>query len=486
MDLRSVSFAVYLFAGGLCFAQVASQSSSPAPQTPSQAGASVPAISSMPGGQNPFFGGIPQGQPSSTVMELGLADAIGRGLRQNLGLYLGEQGTRTAEASRLTARSGLLPNVSAGIFDSGQQLNLKALGFPGIPGINPIVGPFNVFDSRLYVSQAILSLPSLHKNRAGAERLEAARLSYQDARDVVVLGVAGLYLQATAGRARIEAARAQFKTAQALYKRAADMKSAGVVAGIDVLRAQVEMQAQQQRVIFFENEFEKQKLSLARAIGLPIGQPFNLADQVGYTPPPALTLEQALQQAFQDRSDYRSAAALVRAAESSKRAAEAERLPGLEFSGNYGAIGPRPWDSHGTFAATFTLSVPIFQAGRVRADVLEADAVLQQRKAALADLHSGVEQEIRTSFLDLKASGDQVAVAESAVKLAAEQLKQAGDRYSAGVADNIEVVQAQESVATADENYISALFAYNLAKASLARALGSAEKTYLQFLKGAH
>jgi outer membrane protein TolC len=439
----------------------------------------------MAGPQSPFEGGIPAGQPSQAPLALTLEDAIARGLRQNLGLFLGEQGTRAAEAARLSARSGLLPDVYAGVSNTAEQINLKSFGFGGFPGIAPIVGPFNVFDARVFVSQAILSLTSLHKARAGAENLKAAQLSYQDARDVVVLGVAGLYLQATAGRARIEAARAQYNTARALYQRASDMKEAGVVPGIAVLRAQVEMQAEQQRVIFVENEFEKQKLGLVRAIGLPVGQSITLADTVPYTPPPALTVEQALEQALDNRADYRSAAALVKAAEASKRAAQAERYPGLEFDGNYGDIGPRPWDSHGTFAAGVTLKIPIFQAGRTRADILQADSVLRQRTAALADLRNGVEEQIRVSLLDLKAAGEQVAVSESAVKLAAEQLKQSEDRFSAGVTDNLEVVQSQEAVATANENNISALFAYNLAKASLARALGAAEKTYLQFLRGA-
>jgi outer membrane protein TolC len=473
MIFRSTSLAMlYLCACGIIFAQLAS--------------GPVPSSAGVPGGRSPFMGSIPNGQTTSTPLALTLEDAIGRGLRQNLGLFLGEQGTRSAEAARLSARSGLLPNISASVADVAQQINLKSFGFGSFPGVPPIVGPFNVFDARLAVSQAILSLTSLHKARAGAEGLRAAQLSYQDARDVVVLGVAGMYLQATAGQARIEAVEAQYKTAQALYQRAVDMKQAGVVPGIDVLRSQVEMQAQQQRVIFYQNEFEKQKLGLARAIGMPVGQPFTLADKVAYTPPPAITVEQALQLALENRADYRSAAALVSAAEAAKRAALAERLPGIEFEGNYGATGPRPYDSHGTFAAGVTLTIPVFQAGRTRAYILQADSTLQQRKAELADLREGVEEQIRVSLLDLKASGDQVAVAESAVKLAAEQLKQAEDRFAAGVADSLEVVQAQEAVATANENDISALFAYNLAKASLARALGGAEKTYLQFLRGAN
>ncbi len=461
----------------------------PAPEVPRQAAAPVTQTPSVqaPGASaaGPFAGGIPAGQASPGVLSLSLRDALARGLKQNLGLILGEQATRTAEAARLFARAGLLPDVTAQVADTGEQINLKALGFtsfPGAPGFRTIVGPFNVFDARLYATQPLVNLSALFNNRAARQGLRAAQFSYQDARDIVVLVVAGLYLQAVADRARIDAAQAQVNTAQALYQRAVDMRNAGVAAGIDVLRAQVELQAQQQRLIFFRNEFEKQKLNLARAIGLPIGQQIALSDQVPYTPAPPVTLEQALDVAYRSRSDYRSAQELVSAAENQKRAAEAERLPSLGFSGNYGAIGPRPWDSHGTFAAAFGLTVPVFQAGRVRAAVLQADAQLQQRRAQEQDLRASINYELRTAFLDLQAAGDQVQVARSAQTLANQQLTQAQDRFTAGVANNIEVVQAQEALATADENYISALFSYNLAKVSLARSVGGAEKNAMQYL----
>jgi outer membrane protein TolC len=457
------------------------------PEVPRQASAPVPVPSGLAGAQGPFAGGVPTGQVSPSVLQLKLSDAIDRGLKQNLGLFLSEQGTRSAQASRWLARSGLLPDITTRTSDTSQQIDLQALGFPGgIPGIPNIVGPFNVFDARLYVSQAVLNLSALRNNRAGSENLRAARLTAQDARDIVVLGVAGLYLQAISGQAQIAAAQAQVNTAQALYQRAVDQKTAGVVPGIDVLRSQVELQAQQQRLIFFKNQFEKQKLSLARAIGLPLGQQFALADRVDYTPPPLVTLEAALEQAYQSRSDYRSASALVSAAEASKKAAEAERLPAFQFDGNFGDIGRRPWNSHETYLASLSMNIPIFQAGRTQADIQQADSLLQQHRAQLEDLRSGVEQDVRTAFLDLKASGDQVNVAREAVDLASEQLKQSEDRFSAGVTNNVEVVQSQEAVATANDNYISALFSYNLAKASLARALGGAEKTYLQFLGGGH
>jgi outer membrane protein TolC len=451
-------------------------------QTP--AAQPLPPASGISGALGPFAGGIPSGQAASGVLPLTLQDAIERGLRQNLGLILGQENTRGAESARVRALSNLLPNVVARSSDAGEQINLKAMGFSGFPGVPVVVGPFNVFDARLYASQNVFSLNALRNYRSRSENLRAAQLSYRNARELVVLAVASLYFQAGAGSARIDVVKAQLATAEALFRQATDMRDAGVAAGIDVLRAQVEMQAQQQRVIYFENEFEKQKLALARAVGLPVGQQFALADKLPYAPAPPMTLEQAVEEAYRSRPDLQSAQALVAAAELARRAAEAQRLPTVGFDGNYGVIGPRPWDSHGTFTAAVSLFIPVFQGGKVRAEVLEADATLAQRRAQLEDLRAGINYEIRVSLLDLKAAGQQVDVARSAVDLAGQELTQARDRFAAGVANSVEVVQAQQAVAAANESYISSLYAFNLAKVSLARATGALERSSKQLLGG--
>ena len=414
-----------------------------------------------------------------------MTDAIEQGLKNNLGKLLSEQGTRAALGERWQARSGLLPNVTAGLSETAQQLSFAAFGvtsFPGFPNI--IIGPFGLFDARAFLSQSIFDMKVISNARAGSENLKAAGYSYENARDVVVQVVAALYLQAVAGASRIDAAQAQLNTAQALYDQAASFKQAGVIPAIEVLRAEVELQARQQQLIFFRNEFEKQKLSLARAIGLPVVQPFRLTDQVPFAPLPAMSLEETLERAYRTRSDYQSALASLRALEYAKKAAEGERLPTVSVDANYGDLGPRPNSSHGTFTAAASLQVPIFQGGRTRGEILQADALLQQQKAELEDLRSRIEYEVRTTFLDLKASGDQVEVARSALQLAQQQMEQAQDRFAAGVTGNIEVVQAQEALSTAHENYIASSFAYNLAKTSLARALGGAEKSFKQFLLG--
>ncbi len=444
---------------------------------------STPAPSN-PTSQGPFFGGAPVVEAQPGVLKLSIADAVKMALRHNLGLLLAEQGTRQARGERWKELANLLPNVGTTTSETVQQISLQAFGFPGLPGIPNIIGPFSVFDTRAYLSQSVLNLNSINRMRESSENLKAAEFSLNDARDLVVLVASNLYFEARAGESRMEAARVQVKTAQALYDRAVDQKKAGVIPAIDVLRSQVELQAQQQRVIFFENEFEKEKLNLARAIGLPVGQAIELSDPMPTSPPPPFTLDEALRQAFDNRGDYKQAQALVRAAQAARRAARGNALPALRFNANYGDIGLAPGASHGTFAVIGSLDIPLFQGGRVHGEMLQADALLSRRESELADLRNRIEYEVRTALLDLKASGDQVKVAQSAQDLAHQQLQQAQDRFSAGVVNSIEVVQAQEAVATADENYISSLYRFNLAKGALLRAMGTADETFEQYLGG--
>lgn len=431
-----------------------------------------------------FQGSIPSGTATAEVLPLSLDAAVARGLKYNLGLVSSDQNLRASRALRLRALSRLLPNVSGGVTETREQVNLAAFGFTGLAGIPQIVGPFNIFDARAYVTQPVLDFQAIENRRAAGESVKAAEFGLRDARDTVVFTVVGLYLQAIAGTARILDAQAQVNTSQALYNLAADQNKAGVVPAIDVLRAQVELQSQQQRLIFFRNEFEKQKLNLARAIGLPLGQKIDLTDQAPYAPLPSMTLEQALQQAYRARADYQQALALERAAQRNRDAARAQRLPSIDANANYGDIGPAVDRSHGTFSVAAALRIPIYQGGRVRAEVEEAEAQLQQRRSEAEDIRGRIDSDIRSAFLDLKSAEDQLHLAQSSIELAKRQLQQSQDRFSAGVTNNIEVVQAQESVVSNDDNYISSLYSYNLAKASLARALGLTPEASRQLLGG--
>jgi outer membrane protein TolC len=413
-----------------------------------------------------------QSSPSAVPLSLTLEDAIARGLRENINARLQEADVTSARGERWVALKDLLPTASARVSLTRQEINLAAFGF-SLPGFPNIVGPFNLHDSRLSVSQPLFDLHALYASRSGAANLRAAELTQKDTRELVALAVRDLYLQAVTAESRSKASLVQSDTARALLTLATDLKNAGVVAGIDVLRAQVQVRTQEQRAIVAANEFEKLKLQLARAVGLPLAQEFVLADMVPYAPLQTMPLEEALKQALMSREDYRAARARLEAAQSAKRAAFADNLPSLHLNADYGVIGRTPADTHSTYSVMAQLRIPLFDAETTRGHVLEAEGLVERRSAELNDFRARVEYEVRAAYLDLRAADEQLQAAQDAMNLAGQELEQTRDRFAAGVAGNIEVVQAQEAVVTATENYISSLYAHNLAKATLAHAIGN-------------
>ncbi|MGA2921486.1 MAG: TolC family protein [Candidatus Sulfotelmatobacter sp.] len=451
-----------------------------------QNSAPVPSIS-LPGSQSPFTGSEPEGKATPELLQLNFQEAIDRGLRNNLGLLISGDQAITARGERWKELSNLLPNLQAQLQENVQTESLTALGlksnvFP-FP-IPRVIGPFNYFDARASVSQSVFNFRDLEQERASSERLKSAQYSYKDARELVVLAVGNAYLLAIANAARIETTQAQVTNAQALYDKAVDQQRAGLNPAIDTLRSQVELQTREQQLIAARNDFAKQKLSLARIIGLPPGQEFILTEKAPYQALTPLPVEVYLQRAYTSRSDYQAAQAQVRAAELSRRAATAGHYPTLGFNANYGDIGINPSQSNGTWQVDGGLTIPIFAGGKVHSDVLEADSQLKQARSQLGDLRGRIDYEVRSALLDLNSAADQVEVARSTVELAEEALTQSRDRFSAGVTDNLEVVQAQESVASAHESYIQSLYAHNLAKVELGRAIGDAEQGVKRYLKG--
>ena len=441
-----------------------------------------PRIPGVSGG--PFLGGIPTGTATREPLALSISDAINRALNNNLGVLLAEEGVDRARGARWRALSELLPNVHGRMSETRQVVNLEAFGFPLPAGFPAIVGPFNVFDARVYASQSVLDLGALHDARAESHTVAAARLEYKSARDMVVLATTVSYAQAAAGAARVDATRAQVDTAQALVALATDLKQNGLVAGIDVLRSEFQLGTERQRATAARNEFEKAKFQLARLIGLPLGQSFTLATELAPVEIPEMTLDQALERAFRTRPDYLAALERVQAAESSRRASVGEQLPTVRVTANYGGLGLTPSVAHSTYAVAGALEVPIFQGGRSRGRMLEANADLRRRRADAEDLKGAIYYEVRTAMLDMETGREQLAVATRGRELAASELTQARDRFAAGVAGNIEVVQAQSAVTLANDQYIAALFTTSLAKGSLVRAVGIAEETARQVFGG--
>lgn len=333
------------------------------------------------------------------------------------------------------------------------------------------------------MSQEVFNWSDIKNLKSASESEKASQEAYRNDRDLVVLTTGDAYLLVVSDAATVESTRAQVETAQTLYQKTSDQHKAGVVAAIDELRSRVELQTQQQRLIAAQNQLAVDKLTLARVIGLPNGQEFQVTNSVPYAPLAEMTVDEALQQAYTMRADYLGAKRQVQAAQLALQAAGAENYPSVSVNTDFGDIGsPNFASSHETFAFQASLNIPVFRGTRVRADKLQADSALRQRKAELEDLRGKVDSEVRTAFLNLNSSSDLVAVAKSNVDLAGQTLTQAQDRFSSGVADNLEVVQAQESVASAQQSYIASVYSYNVAKISLAQAMGIAEQSALHFL----
>jgi outer membrane protein TolC len=442
-----------------------------------------PSSSTTQNGDSSFRGSIVSGKATAGVLPLGLDDAMQRGLRTNLGLILQSSNQRQANGQRLEELQSLLPTVTGSVSITVEQIDLAAEGLK-FPGINPIIGPFQVEDFRAYLTQNLVNLNAFQTYLASKHNFQAAKLSAQDARDLVVLTVGNAYLLCVADEARIQAVQAELDSAKLSFDQATAAHEAGTSPRIDALREQVDYQSEEQSLIAATNQFAKDKLSLARVIGLPLDQQFELSDAAPFqaldTPDP----EAAFQQALTQRKDLAAAAEQTKAAEAGKRAAFYDQLPTLTASGNFGDIGETVGHSHGTYLAEGQISAPILQIPKIHGEEEVAGAQLDQARAKLSDQVQQVNADVRDAILDIQTAAKLVDAAKSNVDLAREALSEAQQRFKAGVADSLPVSQALATDRQAEDQYISALYQHNVAKLSLARALGVASTNYKDYLGG--
>ena len=444
----------------------------PAPPTP----ASI--VSRTP---SPYLGSVPSGTATADEIPLTLADAIARGLQSNLGAIDADLDVRTAEAERQRALSTLLPQLAGRLHHQTGEVSLIQFGFQ-LPGVPTIIGPFSYQDARIGLTEQLFNYQDIESYRAAREAARAASLNRDDSRDTVVLAVGAAYFQVVSSQARVATAEAQQKASRSLADLAASQVQNGLAPAIDSLRAQVQAQTDEQRLAVGRAQLEKDRLSLARLIGLPAGQRFRVTTEVAYQPWTGPSAEEALQAAYQSRNDLKSAAAAVQAAELARRAAGAERIPALAVNADYGRIGKNLAKTDSTFTVAADVTVPLFTGGKTAAAEARAQALLDRRKAELADLRSRVDYEVRSAFFDLQASQTSVEVAKKNIDLAQQALVQAEDRFKNGVTGNVEVVLAAQAVAAANENYIASLFSHNFSKLALLKAMGVAEKGVRQYL----
>jgi outer membrane protein TolC len=444
---------------------------------------SVLSISGSVTVNQPFNGSSPTGTATTSVLSLTLADAFVRGLRSNLGILTENASVKQAEGERVTARSALIPSINAAISEEFERLNLRTMGVES--SMFPTAVKFNYFDARaVMLNEPVFDLVKIDNLKSAGEVVKSTIKAARDSRDLIVLAVAGSYLQLIATQARISAARAEITTSRAVSQQADDRLSAGLAPRIDATRSRVQLQTEQERLRSLEADFATEKLRLARIIGLPLGQQFTLVDHYLYSPVTDLTEETVLHRAMSERRDLQSAADSLKAAENSLKAAHAERVPSLAVTADFGAAGPTPSrHSTGVYSVYGTLTIPIFEGGRIHGEIEQAVALVAERQAAFDNLRGQVDEDVRQAFIDLNAAADQVGVAKNNVDLAHDTLTQSRDRFAAGVADTVELVQAEQTVVQADNDYITAVFQHNLAKVSLARAIGKAEQALPQLLR---
>ncbi len=427
------------------------------------------------------------------AIRLTLDDAIGTALKENTAIVISQELTRRDHGELLTVGNALAPNLSAEAYGQAQEIDLVALGFkPGTlaglkfngVAVGNIPGIVKVEEgaAQINLQQALFNAPAFFLYRAARKAIEASDWQTLNTRGGVVITVGGLYLRALADASQVKNAQGLIQQDQLVYDHAKASRDAGVGINLDVLRAQVELQQEQQALVQAQNAEAKDKINLNRTMNQPAGQELDLVDTVPFAEFEAMPLEDALKLAYERRKDLRSYEAQLEVAQETQRAVKYERLPTLGIGGYYGVVDVVGSVAHGNFAAAGELSVPVFEEGELRGQKEVAVAQTRGIQQQIAATKANIEGQIRSSMLDVQSAAEQVKVAQSNVNLATEALSDATMRFTAGVDDNLPVVRAQAALVSAQTNLVEATFEYNYAKLTLARNTGVVETEYRQYL----
>ncbi len=432
---------------------------------------------------------VPIDQATAGPLALSLDEAIARGLKYNLQIELAGQHQRSVHGQVLTVANNLLPSLTASARTETQEINLAAMGFKasslsalGFTGQFSEIVKVNTTGAQLNLNQQLFNVPAYYLYRAAQKADTAAGFTTLLARGNVALAVGTQYLKVLADAAQIENDKALLKADDTQLQQATALHDAGVGINLDVLRARVQLQTQQQVLINAENTFAKDKIALNRKIGLPAGQALQLTDTVPYAEFAELPLDDALKLAAVHRKDLLGLQAQLEVAERARKAVKYERLPTLAFGGYYGVLGVTNGMYHGVFAAQGNLNVPIVYEGQLRGEREVAEAQVTALRHQIASLNVSIEEQIRDSMMDVVAASELVKVARSNVDLATQELQDSSDRFAAGVSDNLPVVQAAATLAAAQARLVDTTFQYNQAKLTLARNTGVVETQYKTYL----
>jgi outer membrane protein TolC/ABC-type transporter Mla MlaB component len=423
--------------------------------------------------------GLPVDAPSG-VMRLTLDQAVALALKQNTTARVAVLTAAQSEQDQKIALSQLLPQAQLGVTEEWQRINIVAqFGgthiFPGIPGH---VGPYSIFSAGPSFDGPVFDLTLFRRYQASRHSANASRSDSLSTREQVILLVVSQYIGTLRSIADVEASQSRVDLAKALYNQAADLQKEGVGTGIDTLRANVELQNENQRLLEAQASRDTTLFGLSRLLNLDPRQQLELADSLSFFDTPQPDVEASIEEGLSARPEWKSLQEQMRAAESQKKAAFASRLPSVHFSGNWAQFGTDPSSVIPTYTYSGTMSVPLFTGGRIRAENVRADLDIQKLLQQQSDLRNQIALDVKTALINLDSARSQVRVANLGVQLSKEEVDQARDRFNAGVANNIEVIQAQDSLARANDNQIAALYRFNQARADLARSVGQMEKVY--------
>ena len=477
--------ALALFAPALCAQSTSSSSplsnsiATPRPFDPGTNTTNPSALAVQ--AQNPYLGSVASRPLTPGVLPLTLIEVVDLGLKANLGLIDTEQEHAQSRAARMRALSVLLPQLSAELVGAFRDFPLNTIGAQKL-GLPNMIGNFNYQTANISLQQKILDISALHEIKASHAEEEVSEASLADAKNIVVLASTSAYLQVLASQSRVQEAQAEVASSHALESLLKDRVKREVSPEIDAIRATVTRESADQRFALAQVRLEKDKLGLTRIIGLPVEQEFTLTTELGFTKAPQQDLDTLVQEATTSRQDLKAAAARVEFSKQQVKTQTSKRLPELEIRANGGETGVNFGHAYGTYEVAGRLSVPIFTGRRIEADVDTATATLRRREAEYQDLQQRTRYDVRSAVLDLRAADTSVDVAKTNLQLAKEGLRQAKDRFDAGVSNSLELIQAEQAVASAQDNDIASVYAHNLAKLLLVRSTGTAERDYITYL----
>ncbi|HXY26030.1 MAG TPA: TolC family protein [Candidatus Acidoferrum sp.] len=422
----------------------------------------------------------PSGTAPGQVLRLTLDQAVALSIKQNPTAQIAVLTAAQSEQDKNIARADLLPQLNASVSDEAQKINLRAEfgGVPAFPGLPKSLGPFQVFSAGPSVSAPVFDLTLWQKYEAARSTLNASKANSLSTREQVILLVVSQYIGTLRAMADVQASQSRVDLAQALYDQAADLQKEGVGTGIDTLRANVELQNEKQRLLEAVNDRETLLFGLSRLLNLDPRQQIELSDSLSFFDTPQPEVEPSIESALAERQEWKALASQIKAAEDQKKAAQYSRLPVVQFEGNFAYVGTSGNTTLPTYTYQGVVSLPLFTSGRIHAEIVRADLEIRKLEEQRADLRNQIALDVKTALLNLQSARNEVQVANLGVQLSKEEVDQARDRFKAGVANNIEVIQAQDSLSRANDNQIAALFRFNQARADLARSIGQMEKVY--------